>query len=568
MASESSLANTSRDGFDDNLGGSPTAENAVKLSGEHLSATDEKTPATGVQSHQDDKTYLRGPRFWMISSIIGILFFIVHVEISIVTTTLVVIASDIGGFELASWILTSYLIGYVGVIVMFAKLSDIFGRKIIYTICIFIFTVFSGACGAAQSTTQLIILRAFQGVGGGGCFSMSTVFLIELVPPHKYAKFVAFAGISIALALTSGPILGGAISTNTTWRWIFLINVPIGAFALLLAILGIPNGFPFHDQPHRQLKNTLSRGNLARVDILGSSLLLLATLSLTAGFQEADLRFPWRSAYVITLITVSGLLWIALFTWERQVTKAEGVIEPVFPWRFVTDRVVVGVYIGFILLGGPMTVTNFQLPQRFQLVNHLSALDAGVRVVPFGGAIPIGTILAANILNKTKTPPIFIVLAGAVLQVIGFALMATLPYTPYIPAKMYGFQILAGFGAGANYQTLYLMIPFVVQPRDRAVGVGSANQFRMMGSAFGLAIATTVFNGYALPSLRALGIEDYDAVINGQHTASFVDGGSDDAYRRVLAEAYDRQLIVLAVLAAAQIPVAFLMWKKRQVVLG
>ncbi|RYP49219.1 hypothetical protein DL768_005036 [Monosporascus sp. mg162] len=382
---------------------------------------------------QENILYLQGIRFWMVSFLNGTMLFLVQTEISIVTTSLVAITRDLGGFDTASWVLSSYLLGYVGVVVIVSKFSDIFGRKPVFVICIFAFTVFSGGCAAARSMNQLIILRAFQGVGGGGSYALSTIMIIEIVPPHKYGKQVAYTGIAIVLAMVLGPIIGGAISSNTTWRWIFLFNVPIGALGLILALAGIPNRFPHHGQPDTAEKRTKS---LTRLDLPGCVLLLLATMSFTAAFQEADSQFPWKSAYVIVLLIASVLLWLVLLIWERHVTLASKIREAVLPWRFLASRAMVGIYMSIVLLGGPLTVAAFQLPQRFQLINGLSSLDAGVRLVPFGGAVPVGTITSANVAGKLRVPAIYITIAGALLQVVGFALLGTLQVSLEIPPPL------------------------------------------------------------------------------------------------------------------------------------
>lgn len=122
--------------------------------------------------------------------------------------------------------------------------------------------------------------------------------------------------------------------------------MPIGAFAFVLAIVGIPNGFPYQNQPSRQppkFRDVISKTTLDRLDIPGAVLLVLATLSLTAGFEEAGSQFPWKSAYVISLLTISGVLWILLIAWERYVTLNSSIREPVLPWTFLTNRIMVGV---------------------------------------------------------------------------------------------------------------------------------------------------------------------------------------------------------------------------------
>ena len=232
----------------------------------------------------------------------------------------------------------------------------------------------------------------------------------------------------------------------------------------------------------------MGKSALDRIDIPGTLLLLFATLALTAGFEEADARFPWRSAYVITLLILSGVLWISLVLWERHVTTSSHVREPVLPWRFLTNRRMISLllYVGhltrsltrrdtfsdlylftrnFTLLGGPIIVSYFIIPQRYQLVYGMSGLDAGVRLIPFTVILPIGTIFSSILAGK-KIPPIYILISWSCLQVIGFALLSTLPTTSELPLRMYGFEVIAGWGCGMNFTLLLVAVPFVTEKRD------------------------------------------------------------------------------------------------------
>jgi MFS family permease len=176
-------------------------------------------------------------------TLVALLLFLTTVETFIATTSLVAISKDFERFDNVGWVLTGYTLGYVPVIIICAKLSDIFGRKIVLLVCIFLFTAFSGGCAAAQTMTQLqvyillvsawrywpkwlksIALRGLQGVGGGSCFALATIVTVELVPSAKLGPVVARLGVAIVMAMVLGPIIGGAISQNTTWRWIFLIK--------------------------------------------------------------------------------------------------------------------------------------------------------------------------------------------------------------------------------------------------------------------------------------------------------------------------------------------------------
>lgn len=213
----------------------------------------------------------------------------------------------------------------------------------------------------------------------------------------------------------------------------------------------------------------LSKGTLQRIDAPGAILLLCATLSLTAGFEEADSRFPWRSAYVIALLSVSGVLWILLFIWEQHVTLHSKVREPILPWRFMKNRVMIGLMLDSLFLGGAWFVAIFQLPQKFQIVHGTSALQAGIRLMPFTFAAPIGSIVASTLAGKKKVPPIYLLLVSAVLQVIGFALLATLPVSTHLAHRTYGYQVIAGLGCGISLSTHLLLVPFVVEFGDKGM---------------------------------------------------------------------------------------------------
>ncbi|KAK8113577.1 MFS multidrug transporter-like protein [Apiospora sp. TS-2023a] len=516
--------------------------------------------------------YLEGKSFWLVTTALAVQVFMVNLEIPVVTTSLVEITRELNGFDKASWVISSYLLGYVAAIVIFAKMSDIYGRKVIFTGSILCFIIFSAACSASQSMTQLIIFRAFQGVGGGGCFSLSQVIITDIVPPERYPKYVSQLSMVSSLALLCGPIVGGAISSYTMWRWIFIINVPISSIALVLAVVGMPRYLglrhvhnaspPSGDDEHAAVKSTF-----AKVDILGSLLLLCAVLSLTAAFEEADSEFPWKSAYVITLLIASAALWAMLLLWERSVTQKRSVREPVLPWRFFTNPAMVSVLLGLLFLGGPIVVSIFQLPERFQLVYGLSGLDAGTRLIPFSLAVPFGTGMASALLGKKRIPVLFLLGFGACLQVAGFALLGTLPLTPSIVPRMYAGEVIAGLGCGVNYILYFLLIPNIVAPHDRAVGMGAGNQFRMVGSAIVIAICTSVFNGNMRAKFGTVEPSwsfDINSVGDLGGLAS-LPLDVQDTLKAWLSDSYNTQMFVLCGFAAAQVPAALALWKRNQI---
>lgn len=365
-------------------------------------------------------------------------------------------------------------------------------------------------------------------------------------------------------------------------------SVPAAVVAAIMIVICMPNGFPHHGDPQKPRADTVgafSKITFDRVDFLGALMLLIATLFLVAALEEAGNRYPWRSAFVIVLLTVSGIAWIAFLLWERRVTLHSGTQEPVFPWRFIQSRIWLGMLLNAIFLGAPWFVTIFQLPQRLQVVNGTSPLAAGIRFIPFTLAAPLGSVAAPTIAKVGKVPPIYLVVFASVIQVIGFALLSTLPTSQSIAPAQYGYEILAGFGCGINITLLILMTPFSVEERDKgtlfyialgdirlsltlflAVAMGSIAQFRVMGGVIGLAIVTTVFNGYVRSKLgQILSASQVNDLLKAANSISALSAEMQEIVRSILAEGYNIQMKILAGLAAAQIPSSFVMWQKQQI---
>lgn len=210
-------------------------------------------------------------------------------------------------------------------------------------------------------------------------------------------------------------------------------------------------------------------------------------------------------------------------------------------------------------------VTNFQLPQRFQVINGTSSFDAGIRILPFSGASAVATVVSGKLVSKLKVPSIYIIVVGAIFQVIGYAFLGTLQPSQSIPKKIYGFQVIAGVGCAFSYSNLMMLVAFVVEKRDAAVTLGAMNQFRGMGSAIGLAIVTSIFNYHTGSQLRKLGVaEPLTLVITQPHKS--VPHALQDDVRTILSNGYNQQMLTLCAFGAAQVPVALLLWKRKQLV--
>ncbi|KAI4089058.1 MAG: hypothetical protein LQ344_005629 [Seirophora lacunosa] len=220
-----------------------------------------------------------------------------------------------------------------------------------------------------------------------------------------------------------------------------------------------------------------------------------------------------------------------------------------------------------VFLGGPWFVAIFQLPQRLQLVNNLNPLEAGLRFIPFTIAAPVGSIIAPTIAKTAKVPPIYLVVFASVVQVVGFALLSTLPTSDAIARAQYGYEFLAGFGCGINITLLILMTPWSVEERDKAVAMSSVAQFRVMGGVIGLAIVTAALNGLVRSKLRGiLSHAQIEELLRSAAAIASTSAADRDQIRSAFAEGYNLQMKILAGLAAAQIPSSLVMWQKKQIV--
>ncbi|KAL4860797.1 hypothetical protein BDV12DRAFT_204680 [Aspergillus spectabilis] len=470
---------------------------------------------------------------------ISIAIFLPNLEVSIVSTALVTIANDLQGFSKTGWVVIAYLITYTGFIIIWAKLSDILTRKWSLIASLAVFIIGSAICGASNSMTMLIVFRALQGLGGAGCFSISMVVFFELIPPGKYPKYGSLLSADVALATLLGPIIGGAIADGTSWRWVFLLNLPIGALAAVALAVFLPNEFPYHGSRPQPPDNKRS---LQRVDFIGTLLL------------------SWSSALTISLLTISAILWISFVVWEYLATKETWVVEPVFPFRFFPNRYWMGMLLQSFFLGVPFTMLVIALPQRFQTVNSMSALDAGVRLLPYAMLAPVGS-LVSNIIFMRRPVPIPLLIAGATFQVLGLALLVADPVRESLPAKLYGYEILAGFGVGITFGTLVTITPSSVEPRDLATATGAMIQFRQMGSTIGLSIGSSLLNSYlkghlAPPVLSALELE---SLLQNIRVILTLPPDLQQVTREAFASAFELQLKVVIGFAAALFPSILLM---------
>ncbi|KZL85372.1 mfs multidrug transporter protein [Colletotrichum incanum] len=447
-------------------------------------------------------------------------------------------------------------------LVIFAKFSDILGRKLMILLALTVFTIFSIVCGVVSSMIQLIIFRAVQGVSASGIYAMVNVINPELVPSDKWANIVAVTSLVIVVSSVLGPVLGGIINDHSSWRWVFLLNAPTGVFATALLAFLLPTGFPNHGRGVTQprMQDKLTRAAAARLDFVGAAVLLSSSVLIVFGFEEAGSRYPWNSPVVISAIAIGSSLFLVFFACEYMVGKPQYPQEPVFPLRLMKDRHFVGLIL--IAFTGPAFMTALiNLPQRFQAVNGLSPFNAGVHLLPLLLSSPLATVVSGHLATKWDVPPFYLLLFGATMQMLGVGLASSA--APDELTRLLGFEVIMGFGFGMTLVTLLIYVPFLVDRADLAVSIGAVTQVRTLGGTIGLTVGATILNNHIASGLPPyLDASEMQAISNSVQFIETLPSPTRSAVRSVFNEGYNVQLRTMLYFSAVVLVSMTLMWDR------
>ncbi|MDE2229884.1 MAG: MFS transporter [Alphaproteobacteria bacterium] len=401
-------------------------------------------------------------------ALIGLL--LAALDQTVVVTALPAIADELNGLQHLSWIVTAYLLTSTASTPIYGKLSDLYGRRRLIVIGIGIFVAASAFCALAQSMGQLIAARALQGIGGGGLISMAQAIIADVIAPRERGRYQVYMSGIWALASVGGPVLGGVFVEYLSWRWVFWINLPIGALGLVLC--------------WRALKRLPVRGGYPRIDYLGAAILIPGVVALLLVASWGGVEFPWTSAPILGLAAAGILLLVAFALQEMRAP------EPLLPPRLLLDPVILMAnLIGFVVSAG-MFGAVVLLPVFLQLVLGRGAGDTGLLLIPLMG----GTVLGAyptgqwmRITGRYKKAPL-LTLSGAVIAfvVLVFAGSTT---PPWLVAIFIG---LLGIGIGGAMPATLVAAQNAAEARDIGAATASVAFFRSLGGSFGAAFLWSV----------------------------------------------------------------------------
>jgi len=419
--------------------------------------------------------------------------FLSALDQTIVAVSMPAISAQFNDFDLLAWVISAYMVALTVAVPIYGKLGDLYGRRKLMLFGLGLFTLASLFCGAAQSMEQLVLARVLQGIGAGGMVSVSQAIIGDLVPPRERGRYQGYFSGMYATASVAGPVLGGFMTEYLSWRWVFLINLPLGLGAWWIAkrtLLGLP-------VPQRK----------PIIDYLGTVLMIIGLTALLLGITEIGQGRGWRDQQVVILLGIALLGLVLFVLYERRT------VEPLLPMHLFANRTAV-------LCWCTIFSTSFQaislivlVPLRFQTVTGGGADSAALHLLPLAMGMPMGAFFAGRRTSLTgRYKPM--ILTGALLMPLAILGMAFTPPQSVVLTSL--FMVLTGIASGMQFPTSLVGTQNSVAVQDMGVATSTTNLFRSLGGAVGVAVMSALL----LAMLQGTGLAHISSGSIGGEAAS------------------------------------------------
>ena len=420
-------------------------------------------PATADPAVDNSAPAFDRARFRRLFVAVMVPMFLAAVDQTMLATATPVIGRELGGLRDTSWLAVAYLLASVIMVPLYGRLGDRFGRRRVLSVAIAVFAVGSLACGAAPTLPLLVAARVVQGLGGGGLMTLSQALIGEVVAPRLRARNQSYFAIIFTLASVGGPVIGGLVVHHASWRWLFLVNLPLCAIAFwrLRKMLG-------DDRRHAVP---------GRPDALGIVVFALVAATALVWLSSAGHHFAWASAPSVALVTVALVFAAVLVRIERRAER------PFLPLELLTLPSVRYAVLTVIAFASAMFAMVFYLPVYLQLALHSNPAESGLLFLPLTAGIVGGSALTGRIIVRTGRPTA-IPSAGLCLAALSLLGLALLPPTrPFL----IGLEITTGLGLGSVMSVMQIVTQMAAGPARLGTAASTISLARTLGSSIGAA---------------------------------------------------------------------------------
>jgi EmrB/QacA subfamily drug resistance transporter len=394
---------------------------------------------------------------------------------TILATALPTVASDLGSLDDVSWLVTVYVVAATATMPLWGKLGDRHGHKRLLELSLGLFVIASTACAAMQTIGELIVARGIQGAAAGGLMTLAMAAVGDLVAPRERGRYQGYIAATFAAATVVGPLLGGVLVDVVSWRWVFLVNLPVGVVALLVLSAKLPA--PRVEAPR------------ARLDLLGAALVAGASAALMLVCVWGGDRYAWDSAPIVALGLAAVGLALALVARERRAA------DPVVPLALLATPVVAIASAALFLATAALFAVTVFVPLFMQASVGLTPTEAGLLLVPMMAGTTASTTIAGRIMAATGRYKRF-PLIGLALMAGALALLAATASAQSVVAAGIALTVF-GVGFGMVTQILLVAIQNGVERRTLGTATAAAGFFRALGGAVGAAVLGAVFAAQA-----------------------------------------------------------------------
>jgi len=457
-----------------------------------------------ISTQKQPNSYSKLPRKQVILTMAGIMLalFLASLDQTIVGTALPRIIADLEGFSQYTWVLTSYLVATTVTVLIAGKLSDLYGRKWVLMSAILIFIIGSILCGLSATMNQLIIFRGLQGIGAGAIMGLTFIIIGDLFPPADRGKYVGLLSGVFGISSVIGPTLGGFITDNLSWHWIFFINIPLGVLVVLLFIFFFPHLRPDIKKP--------------RVDYFGIATMALAIIPLMLALSLGGVDYEWSSPLIIGMLAFSFIM-ASLFIWIES-----RVPEPILPlWLFKNNIVSISSAIAFILGFGMFSAIVF-VPLYFQGVLGTTATASGTFLTPMMLGVVFGALMSGQLLSRAGGHYRIQGAIGIAIMLTGMFLLSKMTIDTSNASAIRNI-VLTGLGLGITMPLFLIAVQNAVPHSVMGIATSTNTFFRTVGGALGLAVVGSIMNNTFLTSFNDSLSPQISAVIPKEQLAALAE---------------------------------------------